>query len=224
MDTETISKFTTVCVRCWRDYSYTPWGHFNKLFSSFVDFGLVCLSVHLMHTLSCYQTLPSRSDYRTASLEASLIKWSQCLKWLIGGCNCAELQEILAMGLVVVMLNISRCAPWLKVLWLCRLNPHHCMFLAQDEACRDRRWVTAAAFLLRVGYSRLAVEWAEQELLNSSQRLTRYKTVISSSFWKLMMWLGQFPQVTFDQVTASTHQDLISSPVSSFRSQLFQLM
>lgn len=64
-------------------------------------------------------------------------------------------------------------------------------------------------------------------LLNSSQWWAPYKTVISRSFWKLMAWLGQFPQVTCDQVTTSTHQDLMirmSSPVSSFYSQLFQLM
>lgn len=149
------------------DFNYIYWHCFDKPCSSSVDFDSVCLYTSytpLVPTSSCQAGMM----YRTASLEASLTNWSQSLKWLIDGYNCAELQEVLAMGLVVVMFNIDRCAPWLKVLGLCVLNLHHCIRLAQDEACWGRRWVTAAAFLLRVSYWRVAMRWVEQELRGCS--------------------------------------------------------
>lgn len=71
MDIETISKFTTVHVRCSTGYSYVSWDCFDKPFSNFADFGTV-LSAHLIHTLSCYQPLPSRNDEQDC--EASLKK------------------------------------------------------------------------------------------------------------------------------------------------------
>lgn len=141
VDIETISKFTAVCVRCSRDYGYMSWDCFDKPFSSFADFGSLCLYASYTPSVA---TRPCQAGimYRTTSLEAFLINWYQSLKWLIDGCNCAELQEMLVMLLMlfVVMFNINRCAPWPKVLWLCMSNLHHCVHLVQDEACWVRRW------------------------------------------------------------------------------------
>lgn len=154
-----------MCVRCSRYYGYLTWGYFDKpLKNRILQFCGFWLSL-CVHTHTQPQLLPAACQagmmYRTASLEASLENWScQCwpLKWLTAGCSFAELQETLGMVLVVVMFGINRCVPWLQVLWLQMLNLHHCMFLVQDEACWGRRWVTAAAFLLRVDYLRAAIE------------------------------------------------------------------
>lgn len=153
-----------MCV-CSRDHSYLTWSYFDNPLKTlvlwFCGFWL-SRSVHI-HKHPQLQPADCQTGfvYRTVGVEASLVNWSHrywSLKWITVGCSLAELQEVLAVVLVFVMFKINRYVPWLQVLWLQMLNLHCYMLLVQDESCWDRKWVTVAAFSLRVDYSRVAIE------------------------------------------------------------------